>query len=186
MTTAPVGTLTVRDGRPDDAPAIARVHVAGWQSRYVGLIPQDVLDGLRPEQREARWRMWLDGGDRRTLFVALDGDRVVGFSAGWPEPGPDAAPDTIEVAAIYVDDTYHGRGLGRRLLARVASRGQALGFIALSLEMLVGNPTAGFYEHLGGRISDRYASTIAGHQIPEVQYRWDDIGVLASHDRDLS
>ena len=184
MTTTPARTITIRDGTADDAPGIARVHVVGWQSRYVGLIPQDVLNGLRPEQREARWRRWLVDGDRRTLVVALDGDRVVGFSAGWPEPGPDAAPDTVEVAAIYLDDAYHGRGLGKRLLARVATRSEALGFAALSLEMLVGNPTAGFYEHLGGRISDRYESTIAGHRIPEVQYRWDDITVLAQLDRD--
>lgn len=184
MTTHPAITIIIRDGTADDAPGIARVHVAGWQSRYVGLIPRDVLDGLRPEQREAHWRPWLDDDEPRTLFVALDGARVVGFSAGWPEPGPDAASDTVEVAAIYVDDAYHGRGLGKQLLARVASRSQALGFTALSLEMLVGNPTAGFYEHLGGRISDRYTSDIAGHRIPEVQYRWDDIGVLARLDRD--
>ena len=184
MTTTPAVTIPIREGMADDALGISRVHVGGWQSRYVGLIPQDVLDGLRPGQREARWRQWLDGGEGRTLFVALDGDRVVGFAAGWPEPGPEAAPGTVEVAAIYADEAYHGRGLGKRLLARVASRSQVLGFTALSLEMLVGNPTAGFYEHLGGRIVAEYTSPIAGHQIPEVRYRWDDIDVLARLDRD--
>lgn len=104
--------------------------------------------------------------------------------AGWPEPGLDAAPDTVQGAAIFLDDAYHGRGPGKRLLARVASRSQALDFTALSLGMLVGNPTGGFYEHLGGRISDRYTSAIAGHQISKVQHRWDDIGVLSGLDRD--
>lgn len=173
--------LTIRDGTAGDAPAIARVHVAGWKSRYVGLVLQPTLDALRPEDRETRWREWLSGDDRRTLFVAVDGERVVGFSAGWPEPA--GTTDTVEVAAIYVDDAFHGRGLGKGLLRRLATRGQALGFTALSLEMLVGNPTGGFYEHLGGRIVDAYTALIGGHEIAEVRYRWDDIDVLARIDR---
>lgn len=175
-------TIMVRDGSADDAPAIAQVHVAGWRSRYVGLIPQHILDALRPEDREALWRSWLDGGPGRTLFVVVDGGRVVGFSAGWPEP--KGTPGTVEVAALYVDDTHHGRGLGRRLLARLAARSHALGCTALSLEMLVGNPTGGFYEHLGGRVVEDLTSMIGGHAIPEVRYRWDDIGVLVALDRD--
>jgi GNAT superfamily N-acetyltransferase len=181
MTTTSTTAITIRDGTPRDAPAISRIHVAGWKSRYVDLVPQPTLDALQPADRETRWRGWLSGDDRRTLFVAVDGERVIGFSAGWPEPA--GTPGTVEVAAIYVGDEFHGRGLGKGLLTRLAARGRALGFTALSLEMLVGNPTGGFYEHLGGRIVDAYTSMIGGHEIAEVRYRWDDIDVLARIDR---
>ena len=44
-------TITVRDGTADDAAGIARVHVDGWRTRYVGLVPQRLLDAdLRRER----------------------------------------------------------------------------------------------------------------------------------------
>lgn len=184
-----VRPITIRDGTAEDAAGVARVHVTGWRTRYVGLVPQQLLDDLRPEHRVRRWSEWLGGGERRSLFVAVTGageadggERVVGFSAGWPEP--EGPADTVEVAAIYLDADYQGHGLGRRLLARVARRGQDDGFTALSLEMLVGNPTAGFYDRMGGRVVGRYTNTIGGQDIAEVRYRWDDIDDLARLDID--
>ena len=36
----------IRRARPEDAEAVARVHVAGWRHAYRGLLPDDYLDGL--------------------------------------------------------------------------------------------------------------------------------------------
>jgi len=113
--------------------------------------------------------------------VAVDGDDIVGFVAGWPEP--DGEPHIIEVAALHVARSLHGRGLGKGLLARVASRGERMGYTALSLEMLEGNPTGGFYDHLGGRVTDRYTSILDGEAVADLRYRWDDIATLSRLDR---
>ena len=45
------GVVEVRPARPDDAPGVASVHVRSWQVGYRGLLAQDYLDGLRPEDR---------------------------------------------------------------------------------------------------------------------------------------
>ena len=46
--------LTVRRATPEDAAGVAGVHVRSWQVAYRGLLPDDYLDGLRPEDRMAR------------------------------------------------------------------------------------------------------------------------------------
>ena len=37
--------LTIRREEPDDAEAIARVHMHGWQAGYAGIMPDEVLGG---------------------------------------------------------------------------------------------------------------------------------------------
>ncbi len=162
--------------------AIGRLHIDSWRSTYVGLMPRPFLDRLTYEERERRWRGWLQDDDgRRLLLIAVDGDDLVGFVAGWPEP--DGAPTIIEVAALHVARSRHGRGLGKRLLAHVAGRGERMGYTALSLEMLEGNPTGGFYDHLGGRITDRSTSILDGEAVADLRYRWDDIATLSRFDQ---
>ncbi len=58
-----------------------------------------------------------------------------------------------------------------------------MGYTALSLEMLVGNPAGGFYDRMGGRIDARYAALFEGEAVSEVRYRWDDIRTLSGKDR---
>ncbi|MGD7708051.1 GNAT family N-acetyltransferase [Microlunatus sp. Y2014] len=45
----------VREGRPEDAPAMAEVHVRGWQTGCAGLIDADHLAGLSITQATRRW-----------------------------------------------------------------------------------------------------------------------------------
>ena len=176
-TTAPV----IREATDADMPAVGRLHIDSWRTTYAGLLPQGFLDRLTYAEREHRWRNWLrDDDGRRLLLVAVDGGEVVGFVAGWPEP--EGEPHIVEVAALHVARSQHGRGLGKRLLARVAARSEQRGFTALSLEMLQGNPTGGFYDHLGGRVTDRYTSVLDGEAVADLRYRWDDITTLSRLD----
>jgi GNAT superfamily N-acetyltransferase len=41
----------LRPAEPEDAMAVARVHVRSWQAAYRALLPDDYLDQLRPEDR---------------------------------------------------------------------------------------------------------------------------------------
>jgi hypothetical protein len=47
--------LVVRRAEPQDAPAVARVHVASWRQAYRGLLPQEYLDSLSIEARTTTW-----------------------------------------------------------------------------------------------------------------------------------
>src|SRR5215469_16386993 len=46
----------VRDARPPDAGAIARIQVARWRTGYAGLVPRNVLSELTSAEAEGHWR----------------------------------------------------------------------------------------------------------------------------------
>ena len=61
--------LTVRPAIPEDAPAIARVHVASWRETYAGIVPDEFLASLKVERREVQA---IDSvADRVREFIVL-------------------------------------------------------------------------------------------------------------------
>ncbi|MDQ3983486.1 MAG: GNAT family N-acetyltransferase, partial [Actinomycetota bacterium] len=52
--------MIVRDAAPEDAPGIARVHVASWNATYRGVIADEALDGLTEERLAPEWRAEID------------------------------------------------------------------------------------------------------------------------------
>ncbi len=100
----------VRAARPDDAHAIAAVHVATWRDAYAGLLPDELLAGLDSGEWAERWRGRLaaPAGGVFTLVFEADG-HVRGFASGGPSR--DEFPGGA-VYAIYVDPGCQGRGAG--------------------------------------------------------------------------
>ena len=121
---------------PDDALAVAGVHVRSWQVGYRGLLPDAYLDGLRAEERARRYH--FDDPDPRSprTLVAVEGGEIVGFGSTAPAPGLDGVG---ELVALYVDPTAWRRGVGRALIQAARARLVEQGFGACVLWLLVGN-----------------------------------------------
>lgn len=172
---------TLRPATPDDAPAIARVHVASWRTTYRGVVPDEYLDGLSVERRETFWRGALEKpGDGAFTLVALDGDggSVVGFAHAGATREPDL-PYTAELYALYLLKSAQRHGSGRALLEAVIGRLLQKGFSSLMLWVLEQNPAAGFYAAMGGKRVASKPITIGGAALVEVAYGWDDLGAWA-------
>lgn len=149
---ASVSATTVRPAKPEDAPAIARVHVRSWQVAYRGLVPDVVLDALSTEHREDSWRKRLaeDGDASFTLVAELNGD-VAGFcSVTAPSRDDDAGDRTCEVTAIYVDPDAWRAGVGRALLDAALNQLRQDGCEEATLWVFAQNAGANaFYERFG-------------------------------------
>ncbi|MFE7546875.1 GNAT family N-acetyltransferase [Streptomyces gardneri] len=94
MTTSSGTTTSIREATPEDAAALAGVHVRSWQAAYRDLLPGPYLDSLDPEERAALWRDRLTATDRPTVLLATEADgRVVAFSClrAWPGEEPEAS-----------------------------------------------------------------------------------------------
>lgn len=137
----------VRDATPDDARAIAAVHVHSWQDGYRDLMPAELLDGLSVDHRERAWRELLDGGDARMLVAEVD-DSVAGFAAFVHRSRDDDAADgTAEIAALYVDPTCWRRGVATALLREALVRLSLSGAEEVTVWVLDGNAAGiAFYE----------------------------------------
>jgi ribosomal protein S18 acetylase RimI-like enzyme len=85
------------------------------------------------------------GGPERRMFLAWEGDRVVGFSA--TRHIDDA---TVELAGIIVLEAMAGRGVGSHLVtATVASAREASYRTMIVRTELTNDRAIGFYEHCG-------------------------------------
>lgn len=130
--------MLLREAKPDDAMAVALVHVRSWQAAYRTLIPDDYLDQLRPEDRAKKYNFGrLDPTHPHTI-VATEGGVITGFATTAPAHEPDM-PDYGELCALYVDPEQWGRGIGVALVSAARARLVDLGFRNAILWVLAGN-----------------------------------------------
>ena len=79
--------MRARRAVPDDAPAIARAHVASWNATYRGVIADDALDSLTEERLAPEWRQEIETGGAGVAFY-----RALGFT-------PDGRDDKLCIGA---------------------------------------------------------------------------------------
>jgi ribosomal protein S18 acetylase RimI-like enzyme len=150
-----MGEISVRAALIADASAIASVHVRGWRVGYQGIVPDAVLEALSVEQHERDWAKRL-GGDHRSAnasstLVAECGGEVAGFATiVAPGRDEDLAPQTCELAALYVAPERWREGVGRALLRESMAAARADGWSEVVAWVLVENDAArAFYQRLG-------------------------------------
>ncbi|HEV7135229.1 MAG TPA: GNAT family N-acetyltransferase [Steroidobacteraceae bacterium] len=133
--------MNVRPAAPDDAMAVARVHVRAWQAAYRGLMPAEFLQSLRPEDRAQHYNFTrLDPAQPRTL-VAVEADTVLGFATISPARDADVA-GWGELCALYVEPDCWGRGFGQALVSAARADLCGLGFRQAVLWVVAGNARA--------------------------------------------
>ena len=171
--------MRIREARPTDVPAIARVHVDSWRTTYRGIVPDEALAGLSYAEREAMWtKIFTDTTVRGFRYVAEDDTgEIVGFAAGGPEPSGDPQY-TGQLYAVYLLEASQGQGVGRQLVEAVARDLAHHGFGAMLVWVLAANPARRFYEALGGHQLRTRVETIGGVELEEVAYGWPDITML--------
>jgi ribosomal protein S18 acetylase RimI-like enzyme len=142
---------TLRYATPEEALAVARVHVRAWQAAYRGLIDDEFLDRLRPEDRAAGYRLGAADPTAPRTIVAEDGGEIWGFATSGSCRDEDAR-DAAELYALYVDPPRWRTGTGRLLLDHVTDRLREEGFEQAVLWVLRGNAGAQrFYQAAGWR-----------------------------------
>jgi ribosomal protein S18 acetylase RimI-like enzyme len=133
--------MKLRPAVPDDAMAVARVHVRAWQLAYRGLMPEDYLAGLRAEERAQRYDFASQDPARPRTLVAVEADTVLGFATTSPARDEDAAGQG-ELCALYVEPDCWGRGIGGALAAAACHSLYDLGFRQAVLWVAAGNVRA--------------------------------------------
>lgn len=141
--------VTLRRALPQDAPAIAAVHVASWHSTYTGLLPPAFLAARSFHVRLAFWSDCLTAADPAVhIYVACQpAGAICGFVSGGPERAEDFGADS-ELYSLYLLESVQGLGLGRRLVQEVLRQ---LPGPTTAVWVLGINPARRFYERIGAR-----------------------------------
>ncbi|MCX5400906.1 GNAT family N-acetyltransferase [Streptomyces sp. NBC_00102] len=168
----------VREMTDEDCEAVAAIRVGGWQSAYLGLMPQPYLDAMDVgRETEIRRERLAAGGAVNLVAVTGPPGQPAPEVVGWACYGAYREDDGRrteggELYTLYVRPDRTGTGTGGALLAEVMARAAGDGFPTLALWVLRENTGARrFYERAGfapdGAEEDFDAG---GLMVPEVRY----------------
>jgi len=128
---------------------IATIHVEAWRAAYRGIVPDEFLDSLSIDRREATWREILLTGNE-AVWVAQESETIVGWISAAASRDADAGASTGEIWAVYVTPGHWGKGVGRSLCESAERHSRLGGFIEVTLWVLRDNERAvKFYQSNG-------------------------------------
>ncbi|MFZ1615074.1 MAG: dihydropteroate synthase [Holophaga sp.] len=145
----------VRRAQPEDAGAIAAVHVASWRAAYKGMLPETFLASLSLVEKKnlALASIQQPESNAHRLLVLDRGGQILGFAAIGPTQNPDN-DKVAEIYAIYLHPSAWGQGLGCLLLAKGLETLRQAGFTRATLWVLERNVRARAFYDAGGWIPD--------------------------------
>jgi GNAT superfamily N-acetyltransferase len=164
--------MLLRPAEPEDAIAVARVHVRSWQVAYRTLLSADYLDQLRPEDRAPKYDFASLDPRKPQTIVAVEEGMIHGFATTAPSRDPDL-PDHGELYALYVDPEQWGRGIGVALISAARTRLFRLGFRNAVLWVLAGNTRAERFYQIDRWTPDglRRTDSVWGVTVDETRYQ---------------
>jgi ribosomal protein S18 acetylase RimI-like enzyme len=138
-----LAAFTIRYARPQDVPALARLHVRTFVETHGG-------PGPSCELRERQWRETFakPGGNWFCYVIVRQDADLVGFAKGVPYEG-ELPGFAGELNKLYILREYQRLGLGRRLIGYVARAFLLRGVDSMLLFGEATNPSNGFYEAFG-------------------------------------
>jgi RimJ/RimL family protein N-acetyltransferase len=180
--------MMIRSATPDDAAALAQVHIDSWRSAYRGLVPDSYLAGLDHARNAERFRQALAGLDharnaqrfRQSLaegaeetYLAEEGGEVLGFLTigGCRDDDVDRG-QTGEIWGIYLAPAFWRQGIGRALCQYAERLLESRGYTVIILWVFEGNPQARrFYEAMGFRPDGAAKTLHPGVPLEAIRYR---------------
>ena len=143
---------------------------------YRGVMPDEYLDGLQPDERIAMWRDRIPRTDVPPLLVAVVAGEVAGFAAFGAEQsttGSTAATGCGELYAMNLDPPHWGKGIGRALLRQATDALSTLNYREAVLWVIPENTRAVTLYESEGWVADGAVSTeeILGVVVTDVRYR---------------
>jgi len=164
--------VAVRIAAVGDERDVARVHVHSWRVGYEGLIPREILDQIRQEDRAARYEFERRDESSPLTIVASADREIVGFATLGSSRDPEY-PNEGEIFALYVDPDHWGHGVGRALMRNARRTLRQRTCVRAHLWVLEGNLRATrFYEADGWTCDGRLRTDeVWGVELHQIHYR---------------
>jgi GNAT superfamily N-acetyltransferase len=161
------GAVVLRTAEEFDLMVVGALHYRSRAAAYAHFLPPEALNFGSAEALGEWWsERWRWEREDHRLTVAMDGDRLVGFSY----LGPDEELGAMLLSAIHVDPEYVGSGVGKLLMLDALEH---LGDRAVLWVLDRNDRARRFYERGGwvfdGTVRDEKMSGVVTHQL---RYSW--------------
>jgi ribosomal protein S18 acetylase RimI-like enzyme len=164
--------MDLRRATPDDAPALAEVHVNSWRSAYRGLVPDSYLASLDEARREEQFREFLKADSQETYLAEQNGE-VLGFlTLGDCRDCDVDHKTTAEIWGIYLAPAHWRKGIGCFLCRQAERMLRSRGYEQATLWVFEENePARRFYEAMGFEPDGASKILNPGAPLKAVRYR---------------
>lgn len=165
--------MHIRHPRPEDADAIAALHVATWREGYAHLVPDTAYTPEVVANVHHRWALRIATSPQDT-FVAETVEGLAGFVLIGPCRDPDLDTRTVlEIYGFYVLPRFWRRGIGRALMNEALAEVGRRGYREVALWVLRDNPRGrAAYESYGFRPDGSDTELLwMGIPLRQVRYR---------------
>jgi ribosomal protein S18 acetylase RimI-like enzyme len=167
--------MDIRRATPDDAVALATVHIDSWRIAYRGLVPDSYLDGLSYERRAQRFRDSLaqDAVSPEETYLAEQNGELLGFlTLGGSRDEDVDRKTTGEIWGIYLGPGHWRKGIGTLFCRYGESILEGRGYQSVVLWVFAGNDQARrFYEAMGYGPDGGTRTLNLGTPLEAVRYR---------------
>ena len=156
----------IRKAVPEDALGITIVNVYTWKTTYPGLMPDEVIDSRIAELIEKAEKCRIDIEQNDNFFIAVIGHTIIGFCC-YGISRNKKYNASGEIYALYVLTGCQGLGVGKALFSAGTNALKDRGYSSIIINCLHGNPSLGFYQHMGGKIISQKKDDIKDKSIIE-------------------
>lgn len=165
-----MSAVSIRQATREDTPAIARIINASWRAAYAGIVPQDALDALSDEKKQAQLAIGLERSPEMSYYV-LEADGVpVGAASLHPTRDEDL-PEAGEFSFFYVLPACWRGGYGTLLLKHIEREAKTRGYPILCCWTLEENARAiAFYEKNGFRRDGARQTVTIGKPLEVIRF----------------
>ena len=166
--------VIIKPAKPEDAPAIARVNIASWQSTYRGLI------AMRFDEYLKKWNNIISRGEENFCFVAEnESGEVIGYACGGENTHAKFS-FRGELFAIYLLREYQGQRIGKKLFMRSIEEFKKRNIPSFLLFVLSSNThSRKFYESFKPDFTADEMITIDNGQYCDLCYGWSSLSILS-------
>jgi GNAT superfamily N-acetyltransferase len=171
--------LNIRPAEAGDAVALASVNHETWLATYRGILDAATVEARSLEDEVRLWQDLLtERSPSQQRFVALEGDRVVGYCGGGRN-ADTRSPFPAELFGIYVLPGWQSKGVGKKLLGTLAQWLRLQGWSSMQVWVLERNPFRRFYETCGASLLDQTRDVdYGGKRLTVLSYGWTELDKL--------
>ena len=164
----------IRKANRDDATSVAFVNAESWQTTYRGIIDQDFLKTITPDQQLPRAERLVESEELNCLVAENKLTKeVVGFACFGKNREPKVDAD-CELQAIYLLEAFQKFGIGKMLFETGVKTLKEQSKERMTVSVFEANTVArSFYEQHGGRQIENDHVDLAGTRHVTSTYIWD-------------
>ncbi|MBC8479593.1 MAG: GNAT family N-acetyltransferase [FCB group bacterium] len=163
--------MTIRPASPQDASALARLHIDSWRAAYCRFVPADYLARLDHQKRTKRFVEIFTAGPDET-YVIEDGNDIPGFLTIGQCRDVDMDPlETGEIWGIYLSPRFWRKGIGTLLCRYGEEKLFSRGCKQITLWVFEANADArSFYEAMGFKLEGASQTLNVGIPLQAIRY----------------